>query len=431
MLPQCLRVLFFGVLAWLALMPGQAPAASGGPLRVLSTQFGTVTEAKAFRDDVLAGFGSPVAFTSATRSARIFESLAKAKAVDLLIARCGELADLRVRGALKTLADALGPEAGHFNEAGDTSPCGRSRAAATSALPWLHASYVMVAHRDALAYLPPGASLETLTMVQLTDWADALQERTGAARLGFPAGPHGLMHRFIQGYLYPAYTGGLVTTFQSAAAELMWRDLSTLWRHVVPHSLAYDAMTEPLLHREVWIGFDHVARLRPLLLAQPDDWVVFRPPAGPAGGAFLDVTIALAVPNKSRDAGRTRALVRFLRRPRIESLIAARTGFLPLERDVPGLSLPPGLARAAAVLYDQRRDRRVIRGTLPTGLSAAEADFNTVFKVAFTEIVLDGEDIPSTLRRQSALLDEILHRTQARCWPPDPPGDDPCRVGPL
>ena len=43
-------------------------------------------------------------------------------------------------------------------------------------------------------------------------WAANVQAKTGKRMLGFPAGPKGLMHRFFEGFLYPAYTGGVVTT---------------------------------------------------------------------------------------------------------------------------------------------------------------------------------------------------------------------------
>ena len=51
---------------------------------------------------------------------------------------------------------------------------------------------------------------------------DPVRKATGERKLGFPAGPTGLMARFFQGYLYPSYTGGVVSTFKSAEAEQMW-----------------------------------------------------------------------------------------------------------------------------------------------------------------------------------------------------------------
>ncbi len=46
-----------------------------------------------------------------------------------------------------------------------------------------------------------------------------MRKATGERKLGFPAGPTGLMARFFQGYLYPSYTGGVVSTFKSGEAS--------------------------------------------------------------------------------------------------------------------------------------------------------------------------------------------------------------------
>ena len=75
-------------------------------------------------------------------------------------------------------------------------------------VPWMQATYIMAASKKALQYLPEGAKLETLTYSQLGEWAANVQKATGQRVLGFPAGPTGLMARFLEGYLLPSYTGG-------------------------------------------------------------------------------------------------------------------------------------------------------------------------------------------------------------------------------
>ena len=46
--------------------------------------------------------------------------------------------------------------------------------------------------------------------------------RRASASSGFPAGEDGLWHRLFQGYGYPAFTGGVNTTFTGDAANEMW-----------------------------------------------------------------------------------------------------------------------------------------------------------------------------------------------------------------
>src|SRR5579871_4735782 len=72
-------------------------------------------------------------------------------------------------------------------------------------VPWMQATYIMAASKKALQYLPQGAKLETLTYDQLAQWAANAEKATGQRVLGFPAGPTGLMARFLEGYLLPSY----------------------------------------------------------------------------------------------------------------------------------------------------------------------------------------------------------------------------------
>jgi multiple sugar transport system substrate-binding protein len=41
-------------------------------------------------------------------------------------------------------------------------------------IPWMHASYIMVANKDALPYLPAGADINALSYDQLASWAGAI-----------------------------------------------------------------------------------------------------------------------------------------------------------------------------------------------------------------------------------------------------------------
>src|SRR6202023_993601 len=150
-------------------------------------------------------------------------------------------------------------------------------------IPWMQASYIMVANKAALPYLPAGADINTLSYDELAGWADTIQQKTGKPLLGFPAGPQGLMHRFFEGFLYPSYTGSVVVPFRSEAAEAMWMQFASLWKSVNPNSTSYNFMQQPLLSGDVWIGFYPIARVLDALRQKPDDIVAFPRPAAPTG----------------------------------------------------------------------------------------------------------------------------------------------------
>ena len=162
-------------------------------------------------------------------------------------------------------------------------------------IPWMQATYIMVANKQALAFLPQGADVNALTYDQLLQWAKAIADKTGQRRLGFPAGPTGLLARFFQGYFYPSFTGGVVSPFKSADAEKGWETMKALWAVTNPNSTNYDFMKEPLLAGEVWLAWDHVARVKDALDAQPDQFITFPAPAGPKGRGYMPVVAGLAI----------------------------------------------------------------------------------------------------------------------------------------
>jgi len=89
-------------------------------------------------------------------------------------------------------------------------------------VPWMQATYIMAAHTDALEYLPAGADINALTYDQFAEWCQTLMDETGGPKCGMPHA--GLFHRFLEGFLWPSYTGGMVSQFKSqeAADMLTW-----------------------------------------------------------------------------------------------------------------------------------------------------------------------------------------------------------------
>ena len=107
-------------------------------------------------------------------------------------------------------------------------------------IPWMQATYIMAAHVDALQYLPEGVDINALTWEQLAAWAKNIYDATGEAKLGLPVA--GLFHRFLEGYLLPSFTGGMVTGFKNAEAVAMWEWFKTdLWPYVHPQSITYSS----------------------------------------------------------------------------------------------------------------------------------------------------------------------------------------------
>ncbi|MES9911141.1 MAG: ABC transporter substrate-binding protein [Candidatus Sedimenticola sp. 4PFRAG1] len=286
----------------------------------------------------------------------------------------------------------------------------------------------MAANRRALEYLPQGADINALTYDQFKSWAENMYKASGEPKLGLPAGPKGLLHRLLQGYLYPSFTGGMVRSFKSDDAVGMWKYLKDLWGSVNPRSLSFDSMHEPLLSEEVWVAWDHTARLMPAIEKRPNDFVVFPVPAGPKGRGFMVVLGGLAIPVAAPDPEASRELVAYLSSSKGQLAMLRNTGFFPVLKETDGGGLSPSIDIFKQAVARQSASPDGVSALLPVGLGQHGGDFSTVYKLAFSRIILRNKKIGSVLKQQGRKLEQLLENAAAPCWAPDKASEGPCPV---
>jgi multiple sugar transport system substrate-binding protein len=295
-------------------------------------------------------------------------------------------------------------------------------------IPWMQASYIMVANRAALPYLPDGADINALSYDQLAIWSSVIEQKTGKQLLGFPAGPEGLMHRFLQGFLYPSYTGGVVVPFRSSAAEAMWTQFVRLWRSANPNSTSYNFMRQPLLSGEVWIGFDHIARVLDALRQKPAEFVAFPAPAGPMGRGYMPVLAGLGVMKHAPHLGDATALVDYLTQSAMQIATARSLGFVPAANVSLPSDLDPGLKMGIAAIEQMQSAKNALPALPPIGLGEREEEFDNIFLETFHLIVLRGQNLRAVLDREAEKLNRLMAKTGTPCWQPDPPGTAACQA---
>lgn len=396
----------------------------------LSTQLRPVEEATLFRGMILNNAPQKVTYAVEEPSAFAVRVDAETKAgkrtVSLLGALHGEIQPL-VGNSLDPVDDIVAnARAAGIPE--NLITLGKLGTDKQQYIPWMQATYVMAAKKEALQYLPAGADINTLTYAQLRDWAKNIQEKTGKRALGFPAGPKGLMARFFQGYLYPSYTGGVISTFKSAEAEAMWADFKSLWAFVNPSSTNYDFMQEALLAGDVMIAFDHVARLKDALIAAPNAYVTFPAPAGPKGRGYMPVVVGLAIAKDAPNRPGAVATINHLINASTQVRVAANLGFFPVVKaDLPA-DLSGGIKLLAEGVAKTQNARDALVSLLPVGLGAKGGEFSKVYMDTFQRIVLRNEDIKTALATQAAALKAIIDETKAPCWAPDKASTGPCPI---
>lgn len=409
----------------------QAPAATPVPtlayssdasaVNFLSTQAAPVAEAEAMRKKLLAGNTAKVEFIPVASAGQFADQLtAEKKAGKGMTSLVGSLVgdispmagDLKDLGALKAkMADRNIPAA-----LWDIGKLGTSE---QKLIPWMQATLLMAVNKKALQYLPAGADVNALTYDQLLAWGKAIKDGTKEAKIGFGARDSGLIHRFFQGNLIPAYTGGVVTNFASADAEKAWSYMADLWQYVNPQSTTFANLQEQLQSEEVWIAIDHVARLKDAFAAKPNDFVAAPVPAGPKGRAYMVILAGLSVPALAPNQAGAETTIDHLTKINTQAATLDALGFYPVSaQELSGLT--PGQLNMANAVKAQANAKDALAVLIPQGLGGQGGNFNKVFRDTFTEIVLNKADVKATLAKQKVELQKVMDAAKAPCWAPDP-----------
>jgi multiple sugar transport system substrate-binding protein len=295
-------------------------------------------------------------------------------------------------------------------------------------VPLEQATYVLAVNKKALDWLPAGADVNSLTYDQLLAWAKAGKTANGGKPIfGLPAGTKGLLHRFTQGYLYPSFTGGLVTTFRSADAVTAWQYFKELWSVTAPASTNVDFMQEPLAAGQVLVGWDHVARLVDAPKDKPDDWVMVPAPQGPKGRGYLAILNGVGIVKGSADQDKTKQLLKALVKPDVQLSILRQLAFFPTVQATIPTDLPPAIKLESDAVAKTQVGGLL---SLPSvGMGSSDSKFTQVFKDCFTKIVLGRADIQKTLDAQAQTMQQLITDAGAPCWVPDPKSSGPCQVG--
>jgi multiple sugar transport system substrate-binding protein len=293
-------------------------------------------------------------------------------------------------------------------------------------VPWMQATYIMAAHNDAMQYLPDGANINALTWEEFGQWCQNIFEETGSPSVACPT---------------PACSTASWKAICSPPSPVAWLKISevkqrlmmewardSLWPYVNPQSINYEFMQEPLLAGEVLVAFDHTARLLDAFNQQPENFVAFPAPAGPAGRGFMPVIVGLGIPNTAPNPEAGAALIDYLTTPEVQGKILKELGFFPVVDGVDTSDLPEGIAIELEAVANQSNSSDALPALLPVGWATVAAKSTRFSATPLTGLYLNGEDIDAVLEEEGANLQALMDETGAPCWAPDAPSQGPCQV---
>jgi multiple sugar transport system substrate-binding protein len=418
--------------------PAAGQPANVGNVEFLSSQGAPANEGQKMNNQVLTGFNGHADFVSGATAAQDIDKItAEQKAgkgtVDLLALQHGDFATLGASDALTDLTPLL-----HRLQKDRQFPqalldYGRLGTQKQYYIPWLQATYMMAVNKKALQYLPKGADVNNLTYDQLVAWGQSIQKATGERMIGLPAAPGtqaSLLHRFLQGYAYPSYTGTEVTAFKSPDAVKMWQMLRSLWAVTNPQSTTYSQLQDPLLSGDVLLGWDHQARIQNALQQQPTQFIAVPAPRGPKGLGYMSVVVGLAIPKTAPNQAGAEALIDYLTKSSAQVAASAAIGFFPTVEGVKvtGSDAPAWLNAESAVAAKYASAKNTVVALLPVGLGNKSDQFTLAYQDTFTRIILRNEDIQTVLTDEASKLQTLITAAAAPCWPPDAASSGPCQI---
>jgi multiple sugar transport system substrate-binding protein len=190
--------------------------------------------------------------------------------------------------------------------------------------------YLLLAHNNAMDYLPDGVDLDTITWDQFADWAIAIAEGEGEGKVCVSALP-GNFVIYMFGGMALSYGGGFPDVNSAAAAEA-WE----VWRRIGeaggfgPNVFNINNCVDPMMREETWLVVTHNARVGQVYTSNETLYTIGPAPTGPVGTGTIAGVSGYAIMKGSANYDLAVQFLEYLTRPDIQVKVGKGTGgFIP------------------------------------------------------------------------------------------------------
>ena len=259
--------------------------------------------------------------------------------------------------------------------------------------------YLLLAHDNAMPYLPEGADIDTLTWEQYAEWANAMAEGEGEGKVcitGIPS--NSWIYQFGGSAL--SYGAGFPDINSPEAAEA-WKIWTSMGDAFIPSVLNISNCTDPMLREESWLTVFHNARAGQVYASNETQFTLGPAPSGPAGIGTIAGVTGYGIVKDSANQEIALAFLEYLTRPDIQVKIAKGTGgFIPpVEEALDFLgdeAIDEVINKAVLVL-----NNGVVSG-VPGYLYQDWGSVKQVFDDVFKDMVLNGDGTVDQARLDAA-----------------------------
>ncbi len=189
--------------------------------------------------------------------------------------------------------------------------------------------YLLLANKEALPFMPEGASMDTLTWEQYSEWAINMANEVGP-KVTFPALP-------VAAILYQM--GGISLSYGGSFPEINTPGMVDAWGVVgnmikegaiLETSFNYNSPVDQMKSEEAWLTFYHMVPVGNVYSSAPAKYEVAPAPAGPNGNGSIAGAwgVGIAAGTENREAAKM--FVEFLTDKAVLYEVASGTGgFIP------------------------------------------------------------------------------------------------------
>ncbi len=190
--------------------------------------------------------------------------------------------------------------------------------------------YLLLAHNNALPYLPDGVDLDTITWEEYAAWGAAIAAGEGEGKVcitGIPA--NSWIYQF--GGTGLSYGAGFPDV-NSEGAMAAWKIWETIGKAdgFVPSVLNVNTCVDPMQREESWLTVFHNARAGQVYSSNETLYTLAPAPTGPVGTGSIAGVSGYAVMKGSANYDLAVMFLEYLTRPDVQVKIAKGTGgFIP------------------------------------------------------------------------------------------------------
>jgi len=189
--------------------------------------------------------------------------------------------------------------------------------------------YLLIANKEALPYMPEGASMDTLTWEQYKDWAINMANEVGP-KVTFPAEP-------VKAVLYQM--GGISLSYGGSFPEINTPGMVDAWGvigemidagAILETSFNYNSPIDQMKSEEAWLSFYHMVPVGNVYSSAPAKYEVAAAPAGPNGNGSIAGAWGIGITAGTTKREAAKMFVEFMTDKEVLYEVASGTGgFIP------------------------------------------------------------------------------------------------------